>query len=192
MTRLPASRYVVFSLIAGVGLAWDLWTKHEVFAGIGYPMGSTDLYLDGWVTFRLYTSFNQGALWGVGQGMTWLFATMSVLAALGILFWLFVRAAARSLWLTVSLASIMAGTLGNLWDRLGVHGYQDVVTGGPIYAVRDFLLFTFGPFHWPVFNFADVFLVTGAAMLVIQSFYAEMQTAQAGTDATTSEAEEAK
>ena len=36
-------------------------------------------------------------------------------------------------------------------------------------AVRDFLLFHFNGWDWPVFNFADVFLVTGATMLALQS-----------------------
>jgi signal peptidase II len=62
----------------------------------------------------------------------------------------------------------MAGTMGNLYDRLGLHGYVDR-NGTTILAVRDFLLFTFGDFHWPVFNFADSFLVTGAIMLVLHS-----------------------
>ena len=74
------------------------------------------------------------------------------------------------LWL--NRRQIMAGTLGNLYDRAGLHGLVDA-NGAAIYGVRDFLLFTFGNFHWPVFNFADVFLVTGAIMLGIQSLRAE-------------------
>ena len=120
------------------------------------------------MTTRLFTSFNEGALWGIGQGWTWLFALLSILAACGVFYWLFVHGAAISKWLTVALSLIMAGTLGNLWDRVGLHGCE--VDGRPIFGVRDFLLFTFGEFHWPVFNFADVFLVTGAIMLVLQSF----------------------
>ncbi len=47
--------------------------------------------------------------------------------------------------------------------------------GIPIFAVWDFILFTFGGWPWPVFNFADVFLVTGAVMLVLQSFRGEQK-----------------
>ena len=176
MTQVPASRYAIFGLLAGGGLAADLYSKHVAFERLGYPHGQSPPWFDieGWTSFRLYTSFNEGALWGLGQGFTWLFASLSVLAAAFVLYWLFARGAAHSIWLTVSLALVMAGTLGNLWDRLGLHHY--VTDGGQrIYAVRDFLLFTFGParWPWPVFNFADVFLVTGAVALVIQSLAAE-------------------
>jgi len=105
----------------------------------------------------------------MGQGLSWLFALLSLVAIAGILYWLFVQHAAKSYWLTVSLSFVLAGTLGNLWDRLGMHGFTDEV-GHTYYAVRDFLLFTFGSYHWPVFNFADVLLVTGAIMLVLHSF----------------------
>ena len=111
------------------------------------------------------------ALWGIGQGYTWIFAILSAVAVVGVLYWLFALGAANSWWLTLSLALIMAGTLGNLYDRLGLHGC--IVNGTIKYAVRDFLLFTFGDWNYPVFNFADVFLVTGALMLVVQSFRAE-------------------
>jgi len=189
MTPVPASRYVCFLLIATSGVAWDLYTKHEIFVDLGYPggqqqplvagrhalfdvrpgiEGESRVYIDGWMTFRLFTSFNPGALWGIGQNHTWLFATLSVVATIGVLYWLFGRGAAISWWLTVSLSLILAGTLGNLYDRVGLHGYTDAA-GEPIRAVRDFLLFTFGEFHWPVFNFADTFLVTGAIMLVLHS-----------------------
>jgi signal peptidase II len=193
MKPVPASRYIVFTLLAGGGLFWDLYTKHIVFADLGYPGGgqverpfegqhslfdfpphregesSPFLNLnDGGITARLFTSFNQGALWGIGQGWTWLFALLSAAAACGVFYWLFVYGAAISKWLTVALSLIMAGTLGNLWDRVGLHGCE--VNDQLLFAVRDFLLFTFGEYNWPVFNFADVFLVTGAIMLVLQSF----------------------
>ena len=67
---------------------------------------------------------------------------------------------------------LLAGTLGNLFDRLGLHGLKDL-RGETVYAVRDFLDFWFfnDGFHWATFNFADMYLVVGACMLVLQSFW---------------------
>jgi len=151
---------------------WDLYSKYVVFNSIGYPNGQSDwtrTFLNGWVQFRLYTSFNEGALWGIGQGYTAVFAILSIGAAIGILTWLFWFKAAQSFWLTVTLSLVMAGTIGNLYDRLGWHG--NIVAGEEIFAVRDFLAFTFGSYHYPIFNFADVFLVTGAIMLAVYSLF---------------------
>ncbi len=125
--------------------------------------------------FRLYTSFNEGALWGIGQGFTAVFAGLSLLAIVGIVLWLFAFRGAASLWLTVTLGLVMSGTLGNLYDRLGWHGCE--VAGRQLFAVRDFLSFTFGTYHYPIFNFADVFLVTGAIMLGLYSFLMEIEAA---------------
>lgn len=177
MTEVPASRYGVFALLAGGGILFDLYSKSTVFHALGYPNGSSPLLMDlgnHRVMFRLYTSMNAGALWGMGQGKSWLFAGLSVLAIGSVLYWLFIKGGAASRWLTVSLALIMAGTVGNLYDRIGLHQCINPETGQTWHAVRDFLLFTFrmpsGQFwSWPVFNFADVFLVTGAIMLVVQS-----------------------
>jgi signal peptidase II len=163
---------VPFTLLC---LWWDLYSKSTVFERLGYP-GQTDgrVYplLGGWSTFKLVTSFNEGALWGVGQGLTWLFSLLSVVAVVAIGYWL-IAMAGRSNWLTTSLCLVLAGTLGNLYDRLGMYGYLNPETGQSYRAVRDFLLFTFGSYSWPVFNFADVFLVTGTSMLVAYSFWAE-------------------
>lgn len=181
-TTVPLSRYFIFVLIGVGGLLWDLYSKHAVFLRLGFPNGRarwTEDFFGGWVQFTLHTHFNEGALWGVGQGLSWLFATLSVLAAGFVVYWLFVRGAARSWWLTVALALIMGGTLGNLYDRLGWHGY--VVNGKVIFAVRDFLYFRLGNYDWPIFNFADVFLVTGAIMLVLHSLVAEHDATAAET-----------
>ena len=171
---LPVNRYVWFFSVAIGGLALDLGSKSSVFLALG--IGGQSLWVKnffgGWCTFRLFTSINHGALWGIGQGLTGLFAALSVVAVAGVLIWLFKYGAARSLWLTISLSLILAGTLGNLYDRLALHGLLDE-SGALLYGVRDFLLFTFGAFSWPIFNFADVFLVTGAIMLGLQSLRAE-------------------
>lgn len=202
MSRIPANRLFVFVLLASVALTVDLYTKSIVFNDLGYPgaeptpsalgqhyrfaspashEGESVPYIDGWMTFRLLTSFNRGALWGLGQEYTWLFAGLSLAAVIGIPLWLFAFSAARSLWLTIALALILGGTLGNLYDRIGLHGCRDS-QGAHIAAVRDFLLFTFGGFHWPVFNFADVFLVSGASMLVLHSIF-PVRSETAGTQA---------
>ena len=173
MARVPASRTTTFLLLAAGGVAADLASKHLVFQRLGAPDGTTGWLLDGWLKFRLYTTFNHGALWGVGQGMTWLFAALSVAAVVGILYWLFWAGAARSWWLTVALGLITAGTLGNLWDRAGMHGFVEGQDELPVFAVRDFLHFRFGTFDWAIFNLADMFLVTGAIMLGLQSLKSE-------------------
>ena len=158
---------------------WDLYSKSAVFDRLGFPggRGPVHQWLGQLLTFQLFTSFNEGALWGVGQGLTWLFAALSVVAVVVIAYCLLKTSAGRSNWLTVALCLVLSGTLGNLYDRLGLYGYKDA-DGQPIRAVRDFLLFTFGNWPWPVFNFADVFLVTGTGMLVAYSFWSERHAAK--------------
>jgi len=85
------------------------------------------------------------------------FAVISLLAALAIVYWCSQKTTARDRWLCSALGLILAGTLGNLYDRL--------VFGG----VRDFIHWDYF-FNWPVFNVADCCLVCGACLLLIQAF----------------------
>lgn len=190
MTSVPKSRYWCFALLVLCGLAWDLGSKSWVFATLGFPEGKSDWswscgLLWGKFTIRFYTHFNQGALFGIGQGMTLVFAGLSLVAVSAVVFWLFVYKAAQSWWLTITLGLITAGALGNLYDRLYLHGC--VAQGLPQYGVRDFILCTIPwieiqraplglnlvrEWDWPIFNFADTYLVTGAVMLALHSFRA--------------------
>ena len=164
---MPQNRYVIFFSIAVLGCLLDLASKAWVFSWLGLPGGETYWIVRG--IFGLQTSLNQGALFGIGQGMVWLFALLSVAAAAGILVWLFYHGAARDLLLTIALGAIMAGILGNLFDRLGLPGLLDY-QGERVFAVRDWILVCYRQFHWPNFNIADSLLVCGAATLAWHMF----------------------
>ncbi len=172
--QLPKNRLPTFLILSSICLVVDLWSKTAIFAAYGVRNGG-DWLLDSWVKFRFFTSLNEGALWGMGQGFAWVFALLSVGAFLGIVYWLFVKKAAESMWLTVSLAFVSGGTLGNLYDRLGLHGIPVPGRSEPIKAVRDFFHFQFGTFDWAIFNVADICLVTGAIMLMVQSVLAPVE-----------------
>jgi signal peptidase II len=177
LPAVPRSRYVLFAAIALGGCAVDLATKHWIFNELGFPSRRAIWLIED--VLSLETSLNEGALFGIGQGLVALFASLSILAAVWIVYWLFVRRAAHDLWLTLALAAIMAGIFGNLYDRLGMPGMTwpiavgDHQIGDPIYAVRDWIHFQYKSFDWPVFNIADSLLVCGAALLAMQSFRSE-------------------
>lgn len=166
----PASRVAVFALLAGGGCLADLATKHWMFRWLGMPGQRVWWLWEG--VFGFQTSLNEGALFGMGQGLVFVFVVLSVAATLGILWWLFWLGAARDWWMTIALGCVTAGMFGNLYDRLGLHGLKWLPShpgheaGQTVHAVRDWILVMIGPWPWPNFNLADSLLVVGAALLV--------------------------
>jgi signal peptidase II len=172
MERAPANRYALFLLPAIIGCAADLASKYWLFAWPELRAGDVYWLWTGHIGFQL--SWNEGALFGMGQGKVWLFATLSIVAAVAIPIWLFVFRAARDAWLTLALGCVMGGVLGNLYDRLGLHGEVWPAghprAGETIYAVRDWMLWQASDeWRWPNFNIADSLLVCGAALLFLQA-----------------------
>ena len=161
-----ASRYGWFLGLALVGCAADLVTKALVFDRMGPPNGFENIHwlVEGYVGIE--TALNQGALFGLGHGMVWLFATMSFVALAGIAYWLIRRGAIDDWLLTLTLGIVTGGILGNLYDRLGI--WSDF----QVYAVRDWirLSYAYDDYVWPNFNIADSLLVCGAGLLVWHSF----------------------
>jgi signal peptidase II len=168
MKAVPRHRYLLFAAIVVTGCAVDLATKDWIFARLGMPREAPSQWLVDEV-FGFTTSLNEGALFGVGQGRGLIFSALSILAAIGICYWLFAARAAHDLLLTVALALVTGGILGNLYDRLGLPGlhWTDGTfhePGEPVYAVRDWLDFRL--IDWPIFNIADSLLVCGAGLLI--------------------------
>jgi signal peptidase II len=107
--------------------------------------------------FQLRLVYNPGAAFGlhVGAYSRWVFMGLSVAALL--VLGSMLRTTRSGDWLRLyALASICAGAAGNLVDR--VRSSRGVV---------DFLDFTFGAFHWPTFNVADMAVTCGACALAL-------------------------
>ena len=173
---VPMNRIVVFVCLATLGATADLWTKYAVFDWLGPP----NLYASGRQVYWLIegyvgieTAVNIGAVAGIGAGKGHFFALMSVVAGVFILYWLFYRGAANQWLLTVALGCVMAGIIGNLYDRLGMWwkpGMPEAWKSG----VRDWILFQASDrWVWPNFNIADSLLVCGAGLLIWRSFFPE-------------------
>jgi lipoprotein signal peptidase len=162
-----ASKYGVFHWLQGEDVIQ--WARSE--SGMGeYPVIDGAFQIEAHYRVqgdRVQPQVNQGALFGLGgdhetQANTF-FAVISVAAAVAILYWSMRRATARDWVLCAALGLILAGTLGNLYDRLLFNG------------VRDFIHVYWGQlpdprFNWPVFNIADCCLVVGAGVLLTQAF----------------------
>ena len=178
---VPRSRYVVFFGIAVLGCALDLLTKHRVFQWRGLP-GQNPVWWIWEPHVGIETALNRGALFGMGAGFGIGFAILSVVAALGIVVWLFWFQAARDRLLTVALGCVMGGIGGNLFDRLGL--WQVPGTPGVFRnEVRDWILFRYHEFTWPNFNLADSLLVCGAGLLVWHGLRFESRHPDSETDA---------
>ena len=184
MKAVPASRSLVFILIAGVGCAADLIAKKWVFGWLGMPGPNSRTHWFWTNVVGFQTSLNEGALFGLGQGMVPIFAGLSVAAAVGILIWLFYGGAARDWLLTIALGCVTAGIFGNLHDRLGLMNLiwplNDGVhfAGQSVHAVRDYVLVKIGSWSWPNFNIADSLLVSGAILLFWHAFRSQRESGQ--------------
>ncbi|MGQ9598978.1 MAG: signal peptidase II [Anaerolineae bacterium] len=108
---------------------------------------------------------NTGVAFGQMTGLGWLFLAVNLAVLIGILVY-YPRIPAGQWSLRLAAALILAGDLGNVLDRLRtmIRFVQDsgsVWQALPRAYVTDFLDFKI----WPVFNMADLWVVTGVIIL---------------------------
>jgi signal peptidase II len=177
-----AASVVPFLLVTILLLSADLFTKWAAFdrvagepvslvrdeSGRLAPMPAHDAILLIPKVLALHLTANEGAVFGLGRGGRWIFIAFSLIAS-AVIVTIFGRSDRRTRGLHLALAAVLAGALGNLYDRLRFG------------VVRDMLLLFPGvklPFgwHWPngsdglypwIFNVADACLVIGLFFLMI-------------------------
>ena len=183
--RSPAA-VARFLLTTVIGFALDLWTKSLSFTRLasGPPHQGVDelgrmrwlvysrpdlavnrgyRFIPGWLHFQV--TVNEGAVFGLGQGQRWLFLVISV-AAILFLTYLFATSGRQRFYQFV-LGLLLAGVLGNMYDRWQFGYVRDMIYGLP-------------GWHWPgsnrevfpwIFNVADVMLCIGVGLIFLHSLF---------------------
>ncbi len=99
-------------LIAILGLWADLWTKDWAFRSLDHDRPKVVIQN----LLHLQLSLNPGALFGIGAGWAAVFVGASVLALLFVLY-LFANSPVARWSMHIGLGMVLAGALGNLYDR---------------------------------------------------------------------------
>lgn len=105
--------------------------------------------------------YNPGAafsfLSNAGGWQRWFFTAIALAVSSYLLVWL--MKLRREQWLlSLALALVLGGALGNLWDRLRL-GH-----------VIDFISVHWGSSYFPTFNIADAAITVGAVLLIVDTF----------------------
>lgn len=184
-----------WSVLLGVtvaGLVIDLWTKYIAFARVAgrpvdlrredvlesgpsqlsmlIPAHEPVIVLDRVLHFTLV--LNPGAVFGIGAGRRWFFVLFTMIA-LAFCVWTFgAWTRSRDRLTHAGLGLIIAGGLGNLYDRLIYACVRDFIHPLPGVRLPFGLKWPSGsPELWPyVSNVADAFLIVGIALLLWYSF----------------------
>ncbi|WP_138380824.1 signal peptidase II [Luteithermobacter gelatinilyticus] len=110
--------------------------------------------------FNVVMVWNRGVSFGLFSAESdtgrWALVALTSAIVLALLFWL---KSVPSRLAMVAIGLVIGGALGNIYDR--------VVFG----AVADFFQFHWGDWSFAIFNVADAFISTGAALLVWDAFF---------------------
>jgi signal peptidase II len=159
----PRSRWALLLAVAVVALALDQLSK-------SWAVSALD---DGHVvelvgSLRLRLTMNYGSAFSIANGRG---AVISLLAIAVVAVLLRTGRHARSLPMAVALGLVLGGAVGNLVDRAFRAG--DGLLGG---GVVDFIDLQW----WPVFNVADMAVVSGAVLLFLVQWREEASTGSSG------------
>lgn len=133
--------------LAGL-LVVDQVTKYLVVSSL--ELGQSYPLIDG--VFRLTYVQNDGAAFSILQGQRWFFVVITLIALVMMVFVRY-KYYKQDKWMTLALAVLAAGALGNLIDRF-LYGY-----------VVDF--FDFYLINFAVFNVADCCIVVSLVFITI-------------------------
>ncbi|WP_334128167.1 signal peptidase II [Sneathiella sp.] len=108
--------------------------------------------------FNIVMVWNRGVSFGMfaGDGMRWILVGVTALISIFIFLWL--RKATNRL-LAISLGLVLGGAIGNIIDRIRLG------------AVADFFDFDLIFMRWPAFNVADMAIVVGVALLLLENLF---------------------
>ncbi len=118
------------------------------------------VYVTSW--FNITKAYNYGAAFSFldtpGGWQRWFFTGISLVVSIVLAVWLY-RMTRAEKWLSLSIALILSGAIGNLIDRM-FYGY-----------VVDFIQVHWNENYFPSFNIADAAISCGTVLLLILTFF---------------------
>jgi len=157
-------KYIAFALTALVVVGLDQATKIWVRDNLELWTDSRDV-IPGF--FQIVHYQNEGAAFGMADGMMWLFAVFTVFA-LGLMFWMTWKLEEDELFVSCMMGLIAGGAVGNGIDRMLFYAVTDFLrfylTEGALY---DWLRANFNTAEWPSFNVADSAIVVGILVFFV-------------------------
>jgi len=157
MTSKFKSRFPYVVLVFAI-IGLDRWTKWLVQTRL--VLNQTIPIIDAF--FNITYVRNTGVAFGILDPVSLplkstVLAVLTLVAITGVLVYSW-RTPANQTLLQAALSLILAGALGNLYDRV-LYGY-----------VIDFIEVYYRTYRWPSFNVADSAITTGVGLLVLQIF----------------------
>ena len=156
MPRTFNRYYSVYLSLAVVVILLDQLSKHWILQNLNLHQSLPVLSV-----FSIVHARNYGAAFGflnnAGGWQTIFFAVIALGVSVVLTLWL-KRIAATERQLSLALALILGGAIGNLIDRLQFN------------YVVDFLLVHYNGWQFPAFNVADSAISIGAVLLLMDSF----------------------
>lgn len=178
--------WVVLFVTLGLGLAADLWSKDWAFRTVaGQPVelnydevaGNPGYRLPLHVGMRVippdlldfHLVLNHGAVFGLGQGRGPWFVLFTVVAVSAALYIFGRHTRAGSTMAHIGIGLVLAGGLGNMYDRVTVGAVRDFLHLFPRRELPFGLRWPGGVNEWfPwVFNLADTELIAGMILLML-------------------------
>ena len=155
------SRAFMWYALALIVVIVDQWTKWLAETKLTFhdPVPVIEPFLNWTLAYNYGAAFS--FLAGAGGWQKWFFSGLALLMSLFLIIYL-LKAPRKATLLSLGLAMVLGGALGNLIDRL-LHGH-----------VIDFIHVHYADvWHYPIFNIADIGISLGVVLIVIDMLFLE-------------------
>lgn len=155
------SRAFMWYLLSLVVIVIDQWTKWLAETNLTFlePVPVIEPVLNWTLAYNYGAAFS--FLADAGGWQKWFFSGLALVMSLFLMVYL-IKAPRKATLLSFGLALVLGGAVGNLIDRL-LHGH-----------VIDFIHVHYADvWHYPIFNIADMAIMLGVAMIVIDMLFLE-------------------
>ncbi len=154
-------RALAWYLLSLIVLGLDQWTKWLAETKLNFqdPVPVVEPFLNWTLAYNYGAAFS--FLADAGGWQKWFFSGLALIMSIFLIGYL-IKAPRQAKLLSVGLALVLGGAIGNLIDRL-LHGH-----------VIDFIhIHNADVWHYPIFNIADMSISIGVALIIIDMLFLE-------------------